>query len=355
MRVVVTGATGNIGTSVVRALGDDPAVESIVGLARRKPRWSHPKLTMEQIDLGMLDGSPGDAGALDSLVADADVVIHLAWLFQPTRDPVTTWRANVLGSLRVFDAVARCAVPALVHASSVGAYSPGPKDHAVTEDWPTHGWPGAAYTREKAYLERVLDAFEAEHATRVVRLRPGFVFRRETASQQRRLFLGPFVPASVVRPGLIPVVPNTRSLRMQVVHSSDVGEAFRLAATRDVRGAFNIAADEPVDGALLARLLEARTVPVPARLLRTAVATAWTLRLVPASPHLFDAVVRLPLMDTGRARTELGWQPRHTAAEAVAEFLTGLRERAGEQTPPLAPTTRGGRLGELATGVGKRP
>jgi nucleoside-diphosphate-sugar epimerase len=351
MRVVVTGATGNLGTSVVEALGAVPEVDSIVGVARRKPRWSHPTLTIEQLDLGTADDAE-----LDSVFADADAVVHLAWLFQPTRDPATTWRANVLGSLRVFEAVARCAVPALVHSSSVGAYSPGPKDHAVTEDWPTHGWPGAAYPREKAYLERALDAFEAEHPSiRVVRLRPGFVFRRETASQQRRLFLGPFVPTSLVRPGVIPVVPTTPSLRIQVVHSADAGRAFALAATRDVRGAFNIAADEVVDGATVARLLDARPVTVPSRLLRAVVAAAWTLRLVPASPGLLDAVLRLPLMDTTRARTELGWTPRHTADEALTEFLTGLRERAGEATPPLAPSVPGGRLGELATGVGRRP
>ncbi|EIE98194.1 NAD-dependent epimerase/dehydratase family protein [Saccharomonospora glauca] len=350
MRVVVTGATGNLGTSVVRALADDPTVESIVGLARRTPRWSSPKTTVRQMDL-----SKAEDDALDSVFADADAVVHLAWLFQPTRDPVTTWRTNVLGSLRVFEAVARCAVPALVYSSSVGAYSPGPKDRRVAEDWPTHGWPAAAYTREKAYLERVLDAFEAEHeAIRVVRIRPGFVFQREAASEQRRLFLGPFVPTSLLRPGVLPVVPNSPSLRMQVVHASDVGEAFRSAVTRDVRGAFNVAADEVVDGALLARLLDARPVPTPTWLLRAALAAAWTLRLVPASPQLFDALVRLPLMDTTRARTELGWRPRHSATEAITEWLAGLREHAGGRTPPLASSVRGGRLGELATGVGKR-
>ena len=82
-------------------------------------------------------------------------------------------------------------MPALVYASSVGAYSPGPKDRAVDEGWPTHGWPGASYTREKAYLERVLDAFEARHpGVRVVRMRPGFIFKRESAHEQRRIFGG---------------------------------------------------------------------------------------------------------------------------------------------------------------------
>ncbi len=351
LRVVVTGATGNIGTSVVEALGADPRVESIVGVARRSPTWSRPKLRIERLDLGKAEDSE-----LDALFEGADAVVHLAWLFQPTRDPATTWRTNVLGSLRVFDAVARCSVPALVYSSSVGAYSPGPKDRAVSEEWPTHGWPKAAYTREKAYLERTLDAFEAEHEDiRVVRLRPGFVFKRESASQQRRLFAGPFLPTGLVRPGVIPVVPNSRKLRAQVVHSTDVGEAFRLAAVGDARGAFNVAAQETVDGALLADLLGARPIPTPVSLLRAAVAVAWRLRLVPASPDLFDAVVRLPLMDTTRARTELGWEPRYSAAEALTEFLVGLREHAGQDTPPLAPSVEGGRIHELATGVGQRP
>ncbi|PRX48640.1 nucleoside-diphosphate-sugar epimerase [Prauserella shujinwangii] len=351
IRVVVTGATGNIGTSVVEALSEDARVDSIVGLARRRPAWSVPKLDMVEADLPDVPDE-----RLDELFDGADAVIHLAWLFQPTHDPVTTWRSNVLGAVKVFDAVARCEVPALVYSSSVGAYSPGPKDRRVDERWPTHGWPAAAYTREKAYLERVLDAFtRANPQTRVARLRPGFVFKREAAQEQRRLFAGPFVPGSLVRPGVVPVVPDLPGLRMQAVHSADIGEAFRLAAVNPVRGAFNLAAEPVVDASLLAELLRARTVPMPAFVARAALTAAWRLHAVPASPELFDAVLRLPLMDTTRARTDLAWTPRHTAAEALAEFFTGLRENAGASTPPLAGSTPGRRLHEVATGVGSRP
>lgn len=350
LRVVVTGATGNIGTSVVDALSEDSRVGCVVGVARRQPEWTRPKLLIEPLDL--TTASPEE---LDGVIDGADVVIHLAWLFQPTHDPAATWRANVVGAMRVFEAVARCGVPALVYSSSVGAYSPGPKDRPVDERWPTHGWPGAAYTREKAYLERALDAFAATHADiRVTRLRPAFVFKRESAQQQRRLFAGPFVPGSLARPELIPFVPDVPGLRVQVVHSADIGEAFRLAALNPVRGAFNIAADPVVDAALLARLLRARAVPVPASVVRAAVAAAWHLHAVPASPDLFDAVLRIPIMETTRARTDLGWRPRYTSEEALGEFLAGLREGGGMGTPPLTPSVRGGRLGEVVTGVGSR-
>ncbi|EOD64722.1 NAD-dependent epimerase/dehydratase family protein [Amycolatopsis vancoresmycina] len=340
MRIVVTGATGNIGTGVVRALRADPQVEAVVGLARR------PADGVVTADVERDDLVPHLRGA--------DAVVHLAWLFQPTRRPERTWRANVLGSMRVFEAAATAGVPRLVYTSSIGAYSPREDDEPVTEDWPTHGWPGAAYTREKAYLERYLDAFEARHPkVDVVRMRPGFVFQRSAATEQRRLFGGPFVPGSLVRPGLLPVLPDVRGLRVQIVHTDDLADAVRRAVTRSVRGPFNIATGPVVDPRFAADLLGARPIPVPAGVVRAAVDAAWRLHAIPATPGLFDAVMRLPVMDTSRARSELDWQPEHDAAVTLQEFLAGLREGAGADTAPLAPDRH--RLHEIATGVGRHP
>ena len=134
MRVVVVGATGNVGTSVVRALEADESVTSIAGVARRLPGLKSGRTVWHRADVVTSD--------LSQIFDGADAVIHLAWLFQPTRNPVTTWRGNVIGSTRVFEAVAGARVSVLIYASSVGAYSSGPKDRPVNEDWPTHGWPG---------------------------------------------------------------------------------------------------------------------------------------------------------------------------------------------------------------------
>jgi nucleoside-diphosphate-sugar epimerase len=349
MRVVVVGATGNIGTSLVQGLAEDPEVTSVLGLARRLPEW-HP----DGVEWATADIASDDLGAH---LRGADAVVHLAWLFQPTHDPVFTWRVNVLGGMQVFRAAAEAGVRALVYASSVGAYSPGPKDREVDESWPTDGWPTAGYTREKAYLERVLDRLEAEYPQmRVVRMRPGFVFKREAATGQRRLFIGPLLPNRLIRPGLVPVVPDLPGLRFQALHSLDAAEAFRQAVVRDVRGPFNLAAEPVLDAQQLASLLGARAVRLPTRLVRGALAAAWQLHLLPASPHLFDAVLRLPIMSTARARAELGWRPRHSALDAIDEFLAGLRDGTGMGTPPLAPRTSGPlRIHEVTTGVGTRP
>src|SRR5690349_22909541 len=139
MRIVVTGATGHIGTGVVRALGADPQVETIVKLARR-PAEGVVTADVERDDLV-------------PLFRGADAVVHLAWLFQPTRRPEVTWRSNVEGSRRVLEAVGLAGVPTVVVASSVGVYSPREGLDEVDETWRSHGVPVAAYSREKAYVE----------------------------------------------------------------------------------------------------------------------------------------------------------------------------------------------------------
>ncbi|MER6330745.1 SDR family oxidoreductase [Streptomyces sp. NPDC001034] len=335
--VVVTGATGNVGTSVVRLLAQDPGIASVRGLARRLPEWSPTGIEWSAVDLA------SDRADLAERFAGADAVVHLAWAFQPTHDPAATWRTNVLGGIRVFDAVAAAGVPVLVHASSVGAYSPGPEDHAVDESWPTHGWPDAAYCREKAYLERTLDVFERDHPeVRVVRMRPAFLFKRQSASEQRRIFGGRFLPGPLARPELLPFLPDIPGLRVQALHTDDAAEAYRLAVrSESARGAFNLAADPPLDAAVLGDLLGARPVRLPRTAARSAIAAAWNLHLLPASPHLFDAVLRLPLMDCARAHEELGWRPRWTATEVLEEFLEGLQRGSGLETAPM----RGRRVG----------
>jgi len=342
VKVVVVGATGNVGTSVLAALAGEPLVESVVGLARRLPRATFPKTRFAAADVARDDLVP--------LFAGADAVVHLAWLIQPSRDRARLRAVNVEGSRRVFDAVAAAGVPALVYASSIGVYSPGP-DGPVDESWPRDGVPGAWYAQHKAETERLLDALEARHpGLRVVRLRYTYAMKREAASGQRRLFFGPFLPTSLFRPRLFPAVPDVPGLTVQLVHSDDVGDAYRRAiVSESARGPFNLAADPPLTPREIARTLHSRTVPLPRAVLRTAAAATWRARLQPTSPDWVDLALGVPVLDTARARTELGWQPRRTAQETLLEWFAGLREHAGLPTPPLEP---GRSLRELATRVG---
>ena len=346
MKVVITGATGNVGTSLLRALTHEARVESIVGIARRRPEMVWPKTSWVEADVSRDDLRPVFEGV--------DVVVHLAWLIQPSRDMATLQATNVEGSRRVFHAAGSAGVGTLVYASSVGAYSPGPKDRLVDESWPTDGVPSSFYSRHKAAVERLLDTFEREFPdVRTVRLRPGLIFKREAAAEIRRYFAGPFLPGSLLRRPLIPLVPDVDGLRFQAVHSHDVGDAYRLAIAGDARGAFNVAAEPVLDPGELAKLLGARRVPVPRAVLRTGADVTWRLRLQPSPPGWVDMALNVPLMDVARARTELRWEPRHSSRDALKDLLHGMRDGSGVETPPLEPRAGGpARVREIVTGVG---
>ena len=131
MRVVVVGASGNVGTSVLRELADEPAIESVVGVCRRMPALQFPKVQWRAADVAT---SP-----LEPLFRGADAVVHLAWLIQPGRDRNLTRRVNVLGGERVFRAVAdsRCAHWCMPRRSAPTAWAKGRR--LVDESWPTTG------------------------------------------------------------------------------------------------------------------------------------------------------------------------------------------------------------------------
>jgi nucleoside-diphosphate-sugar epimerase len=330
VRVVVVGATGNVGTAVLRALEAEPKVESIVGLARRVPSGPPPpKVEWRRADVVHDELEPHFRGAA--------CVVHLAWLIQPARDRNQTWLTNVHGSTRVFDAVAAAGVPALVYASSIGAYSPGPKA-AVSESWPTGGIQTSFYSRDKSEVERRLDAWqEANPTVRVVRLRPSLIFQRAMGTEAKRLFTGRWVPHPLVSRRTIPFVPDTPRLVFQVTHSDDVAQAYRLAIVGEAEGAFNVAAEPVLDPDELSRLLRRPKLRVPERLVRAIVAATWRARLQPTPEGWVDMAFETPLLDSTRARTELGWTPARRAGDALLELLDGFHEGAGAPTPPLHP------------------
>lgn len=344
MRVVITGASGNIGTGVVEALRADC---DVVGVGRRPA----PSLG---IAWHALDVATDD---LTAAFAGADAVVHLAWVLNPSRDREALRRANAHGSARVFDAAVAAGVGAVVHASSIGAYAPGPKDRLVDESWPTTGIPGFAYSEDKVAVERRLDELEREAPqVRWVRMRPALVLQAQAASHLRRELAGAWVPNPLLHPRFLRVLPRNPRLRVQASHTRDVAQAFRAAVlSPGARGAYNLASEPVVDGPAMAERLGAVTVPVPARALKALHVAAHRSRIVPGEPGWMDETLQHPLVDTTRARAELGWAPQVSAVEAFVEVLEALSRGAGGDTPPMAPGGDGPlRLRELAGRAGGR-
>lgn len=325
MRVVVVGASGNVGTAVVRRLQRAEQVTEIVGIVRHVPDPTsggpYDGVRWHGVDIG----ADNAVRTLTPAFAGADAVIHLAWLLQPNHDEAVMARTNIGGLANVLAAVTAAAVPQIVVASSVGAYSPGPKHRRVDESWPVGGIHTSHYAKFKAANERMLTVFEDENpGTVVTRLRPGLVMQHDVGAELKRLFLGPLVPTGWLANARLPIVPLPRRAISQVVHADDLADAFWRAVDRRAGGAFNIATEPIVDPALVAGLLGGRPLPLRAAPIRALLDLAWRLHLVPVDPGWLDIAVTVPLMATDRAREVLGWAPTVDASSALRAAVDGV-------------------------------
>jgi len=326
MTVVVTGPTGAIGRAVIRALEQDDRVGRAHGMARRP---------LEPVFLGWRKtkyrrGDVLDRGAVDDLVADADVVIHLAYAIVGSRGEST--RINVTGSRNVFEATVMAGRPSrLVFMSSVAAYgyhadNPVP----LREDVAARGSPEHHYSANQATCESLLAELTAGSGLEVYVLRPCLVAGPDALPLIKNLRLSPIVerlPAAARQllaqlPGLRPVVPDP-GVPIQLVHHDDVAAAVCAATMGDgPPGIYNLAAPGEVTMTDLAKVVGAYAVPVPHALAVASSQLVAALPWVPAGAQWIHAVRYPMLMDIARARRDLGWQPRYTAREALMS-MTG--------------------------------
>ena len=345
MRIVITGASGNIGTALLRRLREGAQAHDVVGVCRRPPTGGFPYEGVEWVSVDLADVDA--VGRLAPVMEGADAVVHLAWGFQPSRDVEYLRRLDVGGSAAVLEAAREAGVEHLVHMSSLGAYSPRTDDVPVDETWPTDGIETLAYSIHKVAVERALDAHERAHPAGplVTRLRPGVVMQRDAGSALLRYSVPAIVPAGALR--YLPVLPVDRSLSFQCVHADDVADAVVRVLERRPGGAFNLVADPPITRDLLAEAFGAWPLHLDRRVLRTAVGVAWRTRLQSLDPGWIDLAFAVPLMDAGRAHRDLEWQPQVDARDALAEAIGGMADAASAPSAVLRARSVPQQLGRL--------
>ena len=334
MRIAVVGASGNIGTALLRALQADGREHDIVGVVRRPPPPEPPYDAVVWHALDIAD--PVAPERLAVIVEGADAVVNLAWGFQPSHDPDYLERVGVGGTRAVLQAVRTAGVGHLVHMSSVGTYSPAESGQRVDEQYPKDGVPTSPYSQHKAAAERVLDRAERDEPDAdlvIARMRPGLVLQRAAGSSLLRYGLPALVPAAALR--WLPLLPLDRQFCVPVVHSDDVADAIVRVLERRAGGAFNLSAEPSIGRREVAAALGAKAVQLPSTVLRSAAALAWRLHLQPLDPGWIDLAFSVPLLDTSRARDVLGWAPTVDARRALGELIDGMRDRDATASPVL--------------------
>src|SRR3954454_8311049 len=340
MKVAVTGASGNVGTALLRRLTAPTAgLAQVRGLPPPRPPdlapWSAVRWHLTDL------GEAGTEEVLAEFVDGVDAVVHLAWALQPGRHPDQLRRVNVEGTRRVVRAAAAAGAGQFVHLSSIGAYAAGAVGQKVSEDWPTTGIPSAQYSRDKSEAERVVREGLSRHPdTTLTVVRPTLVLQPAAGSEIGRYFLGPMLfgaarllPGAVAR--LLPLpLPG---VAVSFVHADDVADALERMLDRRAAGPFNLAAEPLLDSDAIARALGTVRLPVPAIALRTALQAAFTARLVPTEPGWLDIGTQVPALDTSRARKLLDWTPKHRSDEVLTQFVAALGRGEGAPGPLLHP------------------
>jgi nucleoside-diphosphate-sugar epimerase len=329
LTVAVTGPTGTFGFGLIPLLEDDERVERIVGIARRPfDPSSHGWSKMEY-----RRGDVRDPDALREAFAEADVVVHLAFMITGTASRQTIRAINVEGTVGAFSAAAAARAKRFVYASSVAAYGFHPDNPiGMTEDWPTRPAARLFYAQEKAELERLLRDQSREHPdVGLYLLRPPIVLGPHAVGAKDFL-PGPIAAAAVQMLGLakrlgVPIPVPAPDLPMQFIHEDDVGQALLACVVgAGAPGAYNIAADGVITVADVVRELGLTPVPIPADLASGAARAAAAIPALPFVPPLaewVEAAAHPAIMDTTKAKRELGWQPTYSALEALRATLPG--------------------------------
>jgi nucleoside-diphosphate-sugar epimerase len=327
LTVAVTGPTGEIGISAVEALEREPAVKRIIGMARRP------------FDPGALgwakteyrQGDILDRAAVDALVADADVVVHLAYLIMGSR--AESREINLTGTRHVFEATVHGPPTRLVYTSSVAAYgfhSDNPLP--LTEDVPARGSAEHYYSEQKAECEALLRDVTSDTGLEVYVLRPCVVAGPKATALAdsmpwRKLaeaLPAPLRTAAAVIQGSLPLLPDP-GIALQLVHHDDVATAIALATIgAGEPGVYNLAGDGEVSLTEVAHATGTRAIPVPRAVVYAASAALARLPMVPAMAEWIHVARTSVAMDTTRAKNVLGWRPAYSSRETLDDLATVL-------------------------------
>jgi nucleoside-diphosphate-sugar epimerase len=337
LTVAVTGPTGTFGFGLTPLLQADKRVSRIVGLARRPfdpAAYGWTKMEYHQ-------GDVRDPEILQAAFDDADVVVHLAFLVTGAASRQAIRSVNVEGTLGAFRAAAAAGASRFVYSSSVAAYGfHADNPVGMTEDWPVRPAARLFYAQEKAELECLLrdEAAAGPDMPALYLLRPSLVLGPHAVGGKTQ-FPGPLAPLArrlaklagllplpvpVALPVLVPALP------LQVVHEEDLGQALlQCVVAAGPPGAYNIAADGIITAADIARELGMLPLPLPARSGQFVAMAVAALPFLPPTAQWVEAATHPAIMDTARAKQELGWAPRFTAVETLRDTLRHQQAHRG--------------------------
>ncbi|HWJ66384.1 MAG TPA: NAD-dependent epimerase/dehydratase family protein [Nocardioides sp.] len=331
--VLVTGVSRDLGRTFARTLASDPGVDRVIGVDVMPPRGDLGDVTFVRADIR----NPVIAKVIAK--EDVDTVVHMSVIATPGSAGArgTMKELNVIGTMQLLAACQKAEqVRQVVVKSSTTAYGASSADPAMfTEDMEPRRPPRSGYAKDVNEVERYVRGF--------ARRRPDVSVTMLRCAN----VIGPRVVSPLASYFRLPVVPTVLGFdpRLQFLHETDLNRVLRHAVLADIPGTFNVAGDGLLMLSQALRRMGRSSVPLPGAAFGGLGSVLKSVRRADLSPELLAFLTYGRGVDTTRMRTELGFEPSYTTAEAFAEFVATLppgarrAERAlaslAERLPPV--------------------
>ncbi len=319
--IALTGTSGFVGGSLLRALEKNPRYHRLIAIDTRKPSVRTKKTKYYQLDL---TETLADSKLLEIFEKEnVDTVVHAAFPVSPPQDLAWAHELISVGTMYVLDACAAKKVRKLIIASTTevyGAHSTNP--NFLTEEHPLRGGFKSRFLKDKIEAENQALRFAKKNPDTVVTILRPCTILGPTVHNYKTSFLEPPVIVTVM--GYDPL--------FQFVHEEDVVRAFMTAIEKNHPGVFNITGDGVLPLSQVLELSGKTVIPVPAPVLYPVVQAFWYLDIFSAPSSRLDFLKYLSVADGTKASEVLEFHPNHSSKEALLSFIGAqrLRERTGE-------------------------
>ncbi len=306
--VAITGASGYIGSRLLRRLEDEEGIQKLVAIDLHSPIEPIHNMAAFRMDVA----EPIDSALLAHRVT---TLVHLAFITQPGRNrrEVDAFRQTNLDTLQsVLESCVRAEVNHIVYLSSYSVYGAHPDNPIpITESSPLRPLPDFAYGYDKYLSEQVLHEFQEQHPDITVTILRSCVVLGPSANN--------YIANAFFRPWLVGIWNHNPA--MQFVYEDDLARILTIVIQQRLAGVFNVAGDGVVFYREMAEMIRSRLVVLPAFLASYLTRLAWKLRIQVDTLGAGLALVRYPIvLSTGKLHEATGYRFWHTSLETLTAF-----------------------------------
>jgi UDP-glucose 4-epimerase len=313
--VLITGVSRFLGTHVAARLAADPDVERIIGVDTAPPR--SPGGDLHAPALGRTEFVRADIRnpLIAKVISQArvDIVVHTSPHARLRAPQLPAHDQHVTGTMQLLAGCQTSAtVSRVVLVSTTAVYGSSSRNPvAFVESMPAATTVACGYAREAVEVETYARGF--------ARRRPDV----DVSILRMANIIGPTIDTALARYFAMPFVPTSLGYdpRLQLLHEADAVGALVHAARGAAPGVVNVAGDGVVPLSQALRWAGRIRVPVPSPAIALVGSLVRNSGVIDVSAEQASFLNYGRVVDTTRLRTEFGYQPHYTTAEALQSYV----------------------------------